>query len=139
MGKKSVMSAAALFVMLLIMSWLVVSCSSSKEKSLISHSSSGDWTALVSKTIPQPQRAAVVNELGLQLIALVDSMSNDVEALNANNIVLNVNYKITKQEVINLYSGFEKIRGAAFVKYRDIVFAMRKEVTSDEWKILTDN
>jgi len=134
-------SAKKVTVLLLLIApaiWLIASCSSTPEKFSLSHYTADEWTALVNKTIPEQERAAKVKQLGLQLIELANSTTQDVEELSAKATMLNENYKATKEETQRLFSEFSETRKAAFAEYRDIIFAMRKEVSAEEWEKLTD-
>jgi hypothetical protein len=51
-------------------------------------------------------------------------------------MALNENYNATQAEMQELVGDFRETRNARFAQYRDIIFAMRSEVSADEWKHL---
>lgn len=116
----------------------LVSCASSPEKvPTLSDKTASQWNATVEKHIPDVQRAGNLKQLGQKLAALQESLSRDVIELNEKTVVLNMNYDATKEEARQLIADFSVKRNAALEKYRDIIFAMRREVSADEWKALT--
>ena len=51
-------------------------------------------------------------------------------------MVLNENYDATQEELQQLIGELVKTRNAKYAEYRDIIFAMRSQVSADEWKAL---
>jgi hypothetical protein len=116
----------------------LVSCASSPEKvPTLSDKTASQWNATVEKHIPDVQRAGNLKQLGQKLAVLQESLSRDVIELNEKTVVLNMNYDATKEEARQLIADFSVKRNAALEKYRDIIFAMRREASADEWKALT--
>jgi hypothetical protein len=116
----------------------LVSCASSPEKvPTLSDKTASQWNATVEKHIPDVQRAGNLKQLGQKLAALQESLSRDVTELNEKAVALNVNYDATKEEARQLITDFAAKRNAALEQYRDVIFAMRREVSADEWKALT--
>ena len=137
MKKPSGYTAAILATAVIsLMFALVVSCSSTPGQVEISEVSIADWNATVDETIQDPQRAATLKDLGRQLIEVSEATEQDIAALNRQMIALNENYNATQAEMQELVGEFKKTRNARFVQYRDIIFAMREEVSADEWKHL---
>ena len=93
---------------------------------------------MVDKAIPEPQRAAKVKQLGLRLLDLADSATNNILELSEKSVALNENYHSTKEELQKLFNEFVATRKLAFTEYREIIFAMRSEVSAEEWKELTN-
>jgi hypothetical protein len=62
---------------------------------------------------------------------------SDIDVLNEQAVELNANYSATKEEGRQLVAVFFEKRNAALVQYRDVVIAMRREVSAEEWKTLT--
>ncbi len=114
----------------------VVSCSSTPEKVEISEATVAEWNATVDKTIQDPQRAAKLKDLGQQLIDVSEATEQDIEVLNRQFMALNENYNATEADMQELVGDFQETRNARFAQYRDIIFAMRREVSADEWKHL---
>lgn len=114
----------------------VVSCSSTPEKVEISEATVAEWNATVDKTIQDPQRAAKLKDLGRQLIDVSEATEQDIEVLNRQFMALNENYNATQADMQELVGDFQETRNARFAQYRDIIFAMRREVSADEWKHL---
>ena len=115
---------------------LFVACSSSPRKHALTDETVAQWNATVDKTITEPQRAAKLKELGRQMIDVADSIQQDVEALNEKIMLLNEDYAATHEELQQMIDEFSEKRNPKFAEYRDIVFAMRSEVSADEWKAL---
>lgn len=126
-----------LLVLAPLVFWGVVSCSSAPKKVALTDETVEHWNATVEKTIAEPQRAAKVKELGMQLIDVSRSITEDVEAFNHKGKQLNENYGTTKEDLQQLVSEFVEKRNPKFARYRDIIFAMRSEVSAEEWKALT--
>ena len=115
---------------------LFVSCSSSPKKVQLTEASTQEWNAQVEETIKDPQRAAKLKQLGQQLIDVSTSIQQDIETFNQQAMVLHENYDATHDELQKLIDEFSQKRNPKFTEYRDIIFAMRKEVSADEWKAL---
>lgn len=115
---------------------LVLSCSSAPKQVALTDETVTHWNATVEKTIAEPQRAAKLKELGQQLIDVSQSIQQDVEVFNQRAMVLNENHGATKAEFQQLLDEFVQKRNPKFAQYRDIIFAMRSEVSADEWKHL---
>lgn len=137
MEKISIKRVTALLIFTPLMFWLIISCSSTSTQLSLSHNSADEWIALVEKTIPEQQRVEKVKKLGLEMIDLANTMSKQVEDMSKEATSLNENYETTKEEMQKVLSTSIEVRNATFSKYRDVVFAMRSEVTADEWKELT--
>jgi hypothetical protein len=138
MKRKAVWKVGAFPTIIATAFLLHLSCSSSQEVFSIPPHAADEWIALVGKTIPDQQRAARVGELGLQLIALSDSMKAEVQQLSAKAVALSENYSCTKEEMQRVMDQFTGVRNRTLSRYRDAVFAMRSQVNEREWKKLTD-
>ena len=77
-------------------------------------------------------------QYGQQLFALQKSLSHDIAGFNEKALELNANYDSTRDEARKMVANFVQKRNAALAQYRDIIFAMRREVSAAEWKALTD-
>ena len=138
MKRQAVWKAGAFLTCIATALLLNLSCSSSPKASSVAPHTAEEWSALVGQTIPDQQRAVKVRELGLQLIALFDSMKAEVEQLSAQAVALNENYSCTRGEMEGVMARFAEVRDRTLSKYRDVVFAMRSQVNEAEWKKLTD-
>ena len=127
----------AIFVVLvpLVMA-LFVACSSPPKKVELTEETAQQWNAQVDKTIAEPERAAKLKALGLQLIEVSDSIQRDVDEFNRQATQLNEKYDATHEELQQLVDAFSAKRNPKFAEYRDIIFAMRSEVSPVEWKAL---
>jgi hypothetical protein len=56
--------------------------------------------------------------------------------LNEKAVALNENYESTREEARQLVAAFFGKRNSSLTQYRDIIFAMRREVSPEEWKAL---
>ena len=129
---------ATLLMSIALATGFLVSCSSSPEKvPPLTDKAASQWNATVEEHIPDARRAGNLKQLGQELIALQESLSRDANELNEKTVALNVNYDATKEEARQLLADFSVKRNAALQKYRDIIFAMRREASADEWKALT--
>jgi hypothetical protein len=117
---------------------LLVSCASPpKTVPTISGETPSQWNATVDKHIPDAKRAGKLKQFGRQLFELQDLLSRDIAGLNEKAVALNANYGSTREETRQLMADFIEKRNAALAQYRDIIFAMRHEVSAEEWKALT--
>jgi hypothetical protein len=117
---------------------LLVSCASSpKTVPTISGETASQWNATVDKHIPDAKRAGKLKQFGRQLFELQDLLSRDIAGLNEKAVALNANYGSTREEARQLTADFFEKRNAALAQYRDVIFAMRREVSAEEWKALT--
>jgi hypothetical protein len=116
---------------------LFVSCSSSPKRVELNNETAQDWNATVDKTIKDSQRAEKLKQLGQQLIDVSSSIQQDVEAFNQKAMALNEKYDATHDELQQMIDEFSAQRNPKFAEYRDIIFAMRSEVSAEEWQALT--
>ena len=112
------------------------SCASSPEKGMTFPEAASQWNAAVEKHIPDAQRAHNLKQLGQQLVELQNSISRDIAGLNEKAVALNANYDSTREEARQLVAAFSEKINSALAEYRDIIFAMRREVSAGEWKAL---
>jgi len=129
------MSAVAVGLIFL----MSVSCSYTSEQFSFSHDTVDEWNTLVDKTIPEQERALKVKKLGTKMIELANEMTLEYENLDASFVKLNENYNTTREDVNKILGDFLETRKITFDNYRDVIFAMRSEVSAEEWKKLTDN
>ena len=127
----------AIFVVLVpLVTALFVACSSTPKKAELTEGTAQQWNAQVDTTIAEPERAAKLKALGLQLIEVSDSIQRDVDEFNRQATQLNEKYDATHEELQQLVDAFSAKRNPKFAEYRDIIFAMRSEVSPVEWKAL---
>ncbi|WP_455211405.1 hypothetical protein [Kaarinaea lacus] len=115
---------------------LVVACSSSPKSPPSKDESITDWNARVDNLIADPQRAEKIKQLGQQFIELKNSMAKDFAQMNDKAAEFNANYDTTTDEALQFFQQFEQKRSDALAQYRDLIFAMRSEVSAEEWKAL---
>jgi predicted nucleic acid-binding Zn-ribbon protein len=111
-------------------------CARSPEKGLPPTEARSQWNDTIDKQIPDPQRASKLKQLGQQLVELQNSISRDIAGLNEKAVALNANHEANKEEAQQLVAAFFEKRNSALAQYRDIIFAMRREVSAEEWKAL---
>ncbi|MBE9564031.1 MAG: hypothetical protein IMF17_02220, partial [Proteobacteria bacterium] len=75
-------------------------------------------------------------QLGQQFLTLEHSMAGEFTEMNKKATALNANYNSTSDEALQLFKDFEQKRIDALNKYRDLMFAVRSEVSEKEWKVL---
>jgi outer membrane murein-binding lipoprotein Lpp len=135
---KNLSGYKAFFIVLVpLVFLLILSCSSTQKKHELTDETVADWNATVDKAISEPQRAARLKELGQQMIDVANSIQQDVNALNQKIMLLNEDYTATHEELQQMVEEFSEQRNPKFDEYRDIIFAMRSEVSPEEWKALT--
>lgn len=117
---------------------LFVSCSSTPKQVSLNDETTEHWNAAVEKTIAEPERAAKLKQLGQRLIDVSSSIQQDIEAIDQQVMALNENYDATHDELQQMLGEFSEKRNPKFAEYRDIIFAMRSEVSAEEWKALND-
>jgi hypothetical protein len=137
MNVKTGYRRATLLMSIVLALGFLVSCASAPRMVPTIRETAAQWNADVEKQIPDAQRAGRLKQLGLQLIELQDSLSSDIAVLNEQAVALNANYGATRDDARQLVAGFFEKRTAALAQYRDVVFAMRREVSAEEWKALT--
>jgi len=128
--------AYLLLALMPLIFWVLTSCSSAPKKVELTSETVAQWNAAVEKTIKEPQRSARLKDLGQQLIDVSNSIAQDIEMYNQKLMTLNENYDATKAEFQQLVGDFVNERNPKFTQYRDILFAMRSEVSAEEWKVL---
>ena len=135
--KTGYLRAIGWMLIVLAVGFLVSCASSPKMVPTISGETPSQWNATVDKHIPDAMRAGNLKQFGRQLFELQDSLSRDIAGLNEKAVALNANYGSTKEEARQLMADFYQKRNAALAQYRDVIFAMRREVSAEEWKALT--
>lgn len=138
MQKKSKYSLAFLTALVPLVVMLFVSCSSAPKKVELSPETMQQWNAAIEKNIAEPERAAKLKQLGQQLIDVSSSIQQDIQVFNKKAMALHENHEATHEELQQLIGKFSEKRGPKFAEYRDTIFAMRSEVSAEEWKALTD-
>ena len=113
------------------------SCSSSRHDLASLDRKAGEWGATVDRAVRDPERAARVKTLGAELGQLQRTMAQEVAALDEKAEALNADYAATPEQARDLARGYADQRRSAFGRYRDLVLAMRREVTPAEWKELS--
>ena len=96
-----------------------------------------DWVAKVNAAIKDPARAQRVGEQGGQLIDEEQSMVAALRAAADRLAVLNADHTATDQQFMAVYGDYENKRKAAQTLFKNGVFALRKEVSAEEWKEIT--
>ena len=136
MQRESKRNIAIFVVLVPLVTALFVACSSTPKKAELTEGTAQQWNAQVDTTIAEPERAAKLKALGLQLIEVSDSIQRDVDEFNRQAMQLNEKYDATHEELQQLVDAFSAKRNPKFAEYRDIIFAMRSEVSPAEWKAL---
>jgi outer membrane murein-binding lipoprotein Lpp len=136
MQRESKRNIAIFVVLVPLVTALFVACSSTPKKVELTEGTAQQWNAQVDTTIAEPERAAKLKALGLQLIEVSDSIQRDVDEFNRQATQLNEKYDATHEELQQLVDAFSAKRNPKFAEYRDIIFAMRSEVSPVEWKAL---
>ena len=136
MQRESKRNIAIFVVLVPLVTALFVACSSTPKKAELTEGTAQQWNAQVDTTIAEPERAAKLKALGLQLIEVSDSIQRDVDEFNRQATQLNEKYDATHEELQQLVDAFSAKRNPKFAEYRDIIFAMRSEVSPAEWKAL---
>jgi hypothetical protein len=122
---------------MLLVLLLFTSCSSSKPQSLsLNDTTAAQWDKTVDNAIPQADRAARVKQLGYKLITISKNIMSDIDTLNAQTEALNKRYDARQSDLSAIIAHYRQKRDAAFKQYGKIVFAMRAEVSEQEWKEL---
>ena len=137
MQKISKRNAAFLLAFVPLVLALFVSCSSAPTTGLFAADDAAqDWNAKVDETIKEPARAAELKRLGQQLIDVSASIQKDIAEFNKKAMALNENYDATHEELQQLMDDLTEKRNPKYAEYRDLIFAMRSEVSAEEWKAL---
>lgn len=128
--------SAAPAVLALLMLGLLAACSQPKGEVTSLASAQAAWDATVERAVPDPTRAARAKALGREMAAVQQAMAQDLAALNAQAITLNSDPRTTAEEIRRVSLAFAEQRQRAYAQYRDLVFALRAEVSEAEWKVL---
>jgi hypothetical protein len=115
----------------------LVSCTSTPATVPTLSETAPQWNATVDRHIADAERAGRLKQLGQQLVDLQDLLAQEVAGLNEQAVALNANYDATRDDARQLLADFMRKRNAALARYRDVIFAMRAEVSAQEWKALT--
>lgn len=115
---------------------LTLSCATGTKAPPTLEETVAQWNSHVDKVIPDVRRAENIKQLGQQLLSLRENMSADIAELNTKAKKLNSSYETTTDEAMALFDLYEQKRRAALDHYRDIILAIRSEISADEWKAL---
>lgn len=137
MRRRSGMAKRTWLISMALGIWLAISCASQNEPLMPIERTLSQWNETIEKHIPDAKRSATLKRLGRQFTVLADTITNDINALNKKTSALNEKYDATTEEARQLVSEYTKMRNPAFEQVRDIIFAMRSEVSAEEWKALT--
>jgi predicted component of type VI protein secretion system len=96
-----------------------------------------DWVAKVNAAIKDPARAQRVAEQGGEFIDEEQSMVAALKAAADQLAELNTDYTATDTQFMAAYRDYESKRKAAQTRFTKGVFALRKEVSAEEWKEIT--
>lgn len=121
-----------ILIFIFFTSHLIVSCA--KSPTLLPYGQSRTlWDESVDKHISDTQRANKLKQLGIQLDKIQQSLATDIEQLNKKGASVNADYFSTKGDLQELFEDFTTKRDTVLNQYRNVIFSMRAEVTSDEW------
>ena len=95
-----------------------------------------DWSAKVHAAISDPVRAERVSALARQIVDEQRSLAADLESTAERLAVLNADYEASNEEFMAAYGDYEARRKAALMRLRKRIFAIRKEVSAEEWKAI---
>lgn len=137
MKRQKQYAMSALFLSAVLALSIVVSCASSPEALVPYEGATSKWDEVIDSNIPDALRADKLKQLGHQMTDLSNAISHDVKLLNERMMALHTDYNATAEQKQKLIEGFTQKRNAAFAQYRDIIFAMRSQVSPQEWKKLT--
>ncbi len=118
---------------LLAAAGLLAACSHPKP---LADESTGQWDAAVEKHVHDAARAARLKDLGHELIALGRTMRGQEAELQERAFALWSTYDATAGQARDQAESWAKRRRDDYARYRDLVFAMRREATAEEWKAL---
>lgn len=96
-----------------------------------------DLTAKVNKIIKDPARAQRVSEAAGQLLEEQQAMAADLKSTLDRLAAENADYHATDDQYMALYNDYQGKRKAAQMTFEHGIFALRKEVSAEEWKEIT--
>ena len=91
-------------------------------------------TETINRVIKDPARAQQVSGLAGKLLDQQQSMAGDLTSTVDQFAALNTDYTASNDQYTALYSDYQSKRKAAQMKFKDDIFALRKEVSAEEWK-----
>jgi hypothetical protein len=96
-----------------------------------------DLTAKITKAIKDPARAQRVSEAARQLLDQQQAMAADLKSTVDQFATLNADYNASNDQYMALYNDYQSKRKAAQMTFEHGIFALRKEVSAEEWKEIT--
>ena len=94
------------------------------------------WTERANKVISDPARAKQIAGLGVKLVEDQRAVTAEMKSLGDQMAALNADYKTTTGDFMKAYDAYAAKKQQAMSEFKDGVFAIRKQVTADEWKEL---
>jgi hypothetical protein len=131
-----VMRPLARTALVTLLAATLAACTSSSRKFSTFGEASSEWDAAVDRSIQEPARAARVKQLGRELVALQRDMAAELATLDEQAAALNARHDSTAEDAAKLGRAYQEQRRVSFARYRDLVFAIRGEVSAAEWKAL---
>ena len=96
-----------------------------------------DLVGRITKAIQDPARAQRVSDLAGQLLDEQQSMAAALKSTVDHFAALNADYNVSNDQYMAVYSDYQGKRKAAQMKFEDGIFALRREVSAEEWKEIT--
>lgn len=96
------------------------------------------WREKTHQAIRDPVRARQVAERVGRLLDAQEAGNAALQAASEHFVALNADYHATSEQVTATYQEYEARQREALVKFRDELFALRREVSPAEWAILVD-
>jgi predicted component of type VI protein secretion system len=112
----------------------LVACGKSVPTSAEAHA---DLAAKVNKAIKDPARAQRVSERAGELLDQQQATATDLKSTIDRLAALNADYNATNDQYTALYNEYQSKRKAAQLNFKDGIFALRKDVSAEEWKEIT--
>jgi hypothetical protein len=96
-----------------------------------------DFTAKINKAIKDPARARRVSEVAEQLLDQQQAMAAELKSTVDQLATLNADYNASNDQYMAVYNDYQGRRKAAQMTFEHGIFALRKEVSAEEWKEIT--
>ena len=96
-----------------------------------------DLSAKISKAIQDPARARQISAQASRLLDEQQSMATDLKSVIAQLTALNGDYSVSYDRYVAVYNDYQSKRKTAQMKFKDGIFAIRAQVSAEEWKEMT--
>jgi hypothetical protein len=96
------------------------------------------WMDKTNQTITDPARARQIAEMVGRLLDAQEAKAAALQSASDRLAALNTDYHATSGQAMAIYDECEARQREMLTKFKDDVFALRRQLSADEWKKLVD-